>query len=58
MGCYEIFTEVISENLKETNEHLINEDYFRSLESEIEKEREKWLWLHLRRKIAPKTSIR
>jgi KDO2-lipid IV(A) lauroyltransferase len=47
-GYYEIHTEVLSENPKETAENEITEAYVRRLEQEIVKMPETWLWSHRR----------
>jgi len=47
-GYYEIFTEVLFENPKETTENQITETFFKRLENEIEKEPSTWLWSHRR----------
>lgn len=47
-GYYEIFTEVLAENPKETAENELTETYFRKLEMEIERMPETWLWSHRR----------
>lgn len=51
-GYYEIFTEVISENPKETPENQITEQFFRRLQKEIELAPETWLWSHRRWKFS------
>lgn len=47
-GYYEIHTEVVSENPRETAENEITEAYVRRLEQEIVKMPETWLWSHRR----------
>lgn len=50
-GHYEIFSEVLVENPKETAENEITEKFFQRLEKEIERKPEIWLWSHRRWKF-------
>jgi KDO2-lipid IV(A) lauroyltransferase len=50
-GYYEIFTEVLAENPKETAENQITETFFNRLQKEIETAPEAWLWSHRRWKF-------
>jgi KDO2-lipid IV(A) lauroyltransferase len=50
-GYYEIFTEVLAENPKETAENQITETFFNRLQKEIETAPETWLWSHRRWKF-------
>lgn len=50
-GHYEIFSEVLFENPKETAENEIIEKFFQRLEKEIERKPEIWLWSHRRWKF-------
>jgi KDO2-lipid IV(A) lauroyltransferase len=47
-GYYEIFTEVLFENPKETADNEITETFFKKLEKEIVMAPETWLWSHRR----------
>jgi KDO2-lipid IV(A) lauroyltransferase len=47
-GYYEIFTEVLFENPKETADNEITETFFKKLEKEIIIAPETWLWSHRR----------
>lgn len=50
-GYYEIFTDVLFENPKETAENEITTTFFHRLEEEIKQAPETWLWSHRRWKF-------